>query len=423
MTTVGFIRANIEEIARDPALRIYGAMLGLLHVLSYLHWERVQPLAKILDPSIGPAICWPFFESCGHWRLLSEAGVERLLLAYYLFAVATMVLFAKRKLVPVAWGALIGLTLFKSLILFQDYRLRLNQHYMTYWMTLAFLFIPNKRRAIPFLIASFYFWAGTLKFNSGWISGAALYGKKPLGVPEFLIPASCVYVIFLELIVAFGLLVRNRWIFWCSMAQFVAFHITSWPIVQFFYPTLMLAILSIFPLARYMRDPSNPEEMPPHSVDLKRFVRGREAWGTYAIVGTFACFQMIPYIFPGDQAFTGEGRLFALHMFDAPLECKAWATVHSGTGEKLDVPLRAPFLMGRIGCDPIVYFNVAKDICNRIERDKRFGPLDVHLLTRRSGDKQYRSVIEQSDFCHSDLHYNIWRPNDWILNVPSRSSP
>jgi len=206
--------------------------------------------------------------------LLSSAGVERLLWGYCFFAFVTMALFSKRKLAPVAWCALLVLNLLKSLILFQDYRLRLNQHYMTYWVTLAFLFVPYKRRAISYLVASFYFWAGTLKFTPDWFSGAALFGRAPLGVPQSLIPASCIYVVFLELVVTFGLLIRNRWIFWCALIQFIAFHIASWPIVQFFYPTLMLSILTIFPLARYIADPAKPEAKRPLGVDLRGFFRG-----------------------------------------------------------------------------------------------------------------------------------------------------
>jgi len=411
-----YLENNFEEIRRDRSLRIYGAMMAFLHVLAFLHWELLHPLAKILDPRLGPAVCWPFFEDCYKWRVLSPSGVERVLWGYCLFAVITITLFSKRKWVPIAWWALLALNLFKSFILFQDYRLRLNQHYMTYWVTLAFLFVPHKRRVITYLVASFYFWAGTLKFTPEWVSGAALYGRAPLGVPQSLIPASCIYVIFLELIVSFGLLVRNRWIFWCSLTQFVVFHIASWPIVQFFYPMLMLSILTIFPLARFIQDPSRPEAQPPLAVDLRGFFRGKEVRGAYALVIIFGLFQIVPFVFPGDQSFTGEGRLFALHMFDAPLECVASATARDPTGRKRTLRLSVPLLPVRIRCDPVVYFSVAKNLCSRLSKRYPLATLDLHLKTRRSGEHQFRQVIDQSDFCHAGLSYDLWRPNVWILS-------
>ena len=413
-----FFRRNAEEIARDPALRFYGAILALLHVLAFLHWELVHPLAKILDPSLGPAVCWPFWEDCHAWHVFSPAQVEAILRGYLVLAIATMVLFFRPAHIPTAWWSLLILNVLKSLILFQDYRLRLNQHYMTFWVTFVFLFLPGKRQVLRYLIASFYFWAGTLKFTPDWISGIGLYGKKPLGVPESLIPASCVYVIFLELVMVFGLLVRNRWIFWGALIQFIAFHIASWPIVNFFYPTMMLAILSIFLLARYIPDPLNPEEKPPLALNFRRLVKGKEPVGVYLVVGIFGFFQFIPYAFPGDSSFTGEGRVFALHMFDAPLECNAWATLHHREGTEQEVAVFASLVPPRIICDPVVYFSLGKDLCRKIASEKQIVTMDLHLQTRRSGKKEFLTVIEQPDFCHSGLHYDIWRSNSWILRRP-----
>ena len=388
-------------------------MLGLLHVLAFLHWELTIPVVKILDPIVG--VCWPFFENCLEWRILSPAGVQTVLWCYLGLAVLTMALFIRPGLIPVAWWALLGLNLFKSLILLQDYRLRLNQHYMTYWVTLAFLFLPGKRRVLQYLVVSFYFWAGTLKFTPEWISGAALYGKRPLGIPDSLIPVSSIYVMFLELIVVFGLLVRSRWIFWISMLQIAAFHVTSWPIVTFFYPTLMFAILTIFPLARYLRDPANPDETPPLSADLKSFFLGKERRAVYTAIAAFSLFQAVPYLFPGDSSVTGEGRLFALHMFDAPLECKASVIVYDTQGGSRRFGVSAPYLSPRIQCDPAVYFSLGKGLCKRLPKQAGFSSFDLHLATRRWGEKEFHSVIDQHDFCHAGLHYDLWRPNSWIL--------
>ena len=49
---------------------------------------------------------------------------------------------------------------------------------MAFWACFVYLLIPGKRDAVRLLLVLFYFWAGTLKVNWEWISGAALY--RPL---------------------------------------------------------------------------------------------------------------------------------------------------------------------------------------------------------------------------------------------------
>jgi hypothetical protein len=87
----------------------------------------------------------------------------------------------------------------------------------------------------------------------------------------------------------------------------------------------MFALLAIFPLSRlFSADPERPS-----------FVRleGRlEARSTYALLAGFSLLQLVPYAFPGDSAITGQGRLFALHMFDAQVVCESHVTFHDVKG-------------------------------------------------------------------------------------------
>ena len=55
------------------------------------------------------------------------------------------------------------------------------------------------------MVVLFYFWAGLLKFNSEWLSGAALY-KKPWLLPTGALPLACAYVLALETVFSWGLL-------------------------------------------------------------------------------------------------------------------------------------------------------------------------------------------------------------------------
>ncbi len=115
-----------------------------------------------------------------------------------------------------------------------------------------------------------------------------------------------------------------------------------------------------------------------------------------------------------DRAVSGQSRLFALHMFDAPLECVAAATVRDETERKQTIALEVPLVPMRIRCDAIVYFSVATQLCDRLKTRDPFATLDLTLNTRRLGEPLYRQVVDQPDFCRAGLHYDLWRSNAWI---------
>ena len=77
--------------------------------------------------------------------------------------------------------------------------------------------------------------------------------------------AACAYVIVLELVVSWGLLARRAWIFWAAFAQFLLFHALSWQVVGFFYPLLMFAILTIFPVSRLVEPAGSALRFPVRS--------------------------------------------------------------------------------------------------------------------------------------------------------------
>ena len=401
-----FLRRNAEEIAADPVLRAYGCALAFVHVLTFFQWQRGGTLRRILSAG-GVPICWPFFEDCHLARVLGPAGVDGLLWGYLTVAVAALLLFTRRWTAPAGYLVLLALELVKALIIAQDYRLRLNQHYMAFFVALAFLLFPAKRRALQYLIILFYFWAGTLKLNPEWLSGASLYRRQFLWLPEALVPAACAYVVVLETILVFGLLARRPWIFWTTLAQLALFHAMSWPIVGFFYPSLMFALLTIFPLSRLF---STESERP----SFARIEGRLEPRSTYALLAGFSLLQLVPYVFPGDSAITGQGRLFALHMFDALVVCESHVTFHDAQGGTRRVRVETGRGSARVRCDPIVHFNIARALCRQGAANGRWTDLDLSLRSRRTTDPELRSVIEVEDFCRESPTYDLWRPNPWI---------
>ena len=403
---VGYFRAQIAEIERDEALRWYGVAMALLHVVTYLYWVD-QRIVTFVNAQAEP-ICWPLLPACENVRVLSAAGVALLLRAYFAAAIGTGLLFAFRRLVPWAYAGLVLVNGLKLAVMLLDYRLRMNQHYMGFFATFAYLLVPGKRDALRVLVTLFYFWAGTLKLNWEWVSGAGLYRPMwPLSGAGVIV--ACVYVVVLELGVAWGLLAQRAWIFWAAFAQFLVFHALSWQVVGFFYPLLMFAILAIFPLSRLVAPRDPPEGL------LAALYKGREVWSVYALAALFSVLQLIPYAFPGDRALTGQGRLYALHMFDARATCVGWADLHNVDGTTTRRDLRLP-LDTRIACDPIVYFNRARNLCRQRDAGRAaFEDLDLFLSARRSSESEMKRVIDTKDFCTKRERYDPFRHNAWIL--------
>jgi len=381
------MRRQADEIAADPALRAYGAALALLQVLA-AYWIQRDGKLALLVPGRG-AICWPLLPDCEWLRVLPLGALEVAASAWALSGLAVAAAFGRRGWAKRAFVGLLLLTLCEVALLALDFRLRRNQHYMALWVTGAFLLVPGKRRALPLLICGFYFWSGTLKLNWEWLSGAALYRPVWLFTGLWLVLA-CAYVIVLELVLVWGLLARRAWLFWGAFAQLVVFHIFLWPV-------LMFGILAIFPLCRLLPGPPAPSPR-----------------AAFALAALFAVFQLTPHLLPGDRVLTGEGRLFALHMFDAQVACEAWAEVRLADGGVL----RESLLRhgeARTACDPILIHGFARNLCRARDAGRvDFVDFDVHLRSRRATEAELRTVIELPDFCEVRPHYNPFWHNRWI---------
>src|SRR5438093_1549638 len=76
-----WVQKNIREIAEDPVLRIYGALLAATHVFTFQFWHGSSDLATVLGPGAEP-ICWPFWEDCWQYRFHDMAQLEMLLWGY-----------------------------------------------------------------------------------------------------------------------------------------------------------------------------------------------------------------------------------------------------------------------------------------------------------------------------------------------------
>lgn len=393
----------VDALDTDPALRLYAAALSLGNAVTGLFWLTSQPLATWLRVG-APATCWPFFPQCEATRVLSPGIITAVLVAFVIVSLVTAFGFWDGRNARRWVWILICLSVFKLVVVLQDYRLIMNQHYMLTCMTAAFLWCRDRRRVVMGLVILFYLAAGLLKVASpDWYSGAGLYGRRPLGLNPEWIPAACAYVVMLELVVVWGLLSRSsRW-FWSTIAQLYLFHVASFWVVGFFYPLLMFLLLSGLIFFRVVRPPLAN--------------RGsRRSWQFAApfTLGAFIILQLVPRLIPGDEAVTGEGRMFALSMFDAPVRCQSTFTEFSAGSSRVTRGIPVPQFQPRVACDPYVYYAAATAMCRRNETNREFDDLNIRLDTRRSGTAEFSTLVDIEGFCSRGLTYSMWRHNAWI---------
>lgn len=375
--------------SRDPALRRYGAALCVGLGLTAL-WFLSRDAHLWLHPE-KEALCWPGTSSCAQWRVFSADTWWWIFLATAVASLLVARLFRRGR--RWAWFALLGLSVLQCAIVLSDYRFRLNQHYMLAWLVAVFLFFPDRRRLLRWLFVAFYVWAGTLKLNADWLSGEALPSETFIG-DGTLLRIALAYVVVFELVVIWGLLAKQGWIFWTAYFHFLGFTLFSFTQVGFFYPLLMLTTSSIFLLDRAF-----PREAP------------RRLWPSFAVLAVFSLLQLVPFAFPGDSALTGEGRLFALHMFDARVECRSVAEVQR-QGQTIgffDLRNELPI---RTQCDPAMMLARARALCQAPgSEDLTF---NVRLDSKRATADALVPLVAINDFCNNVPEYALFSRNRWI---------
>lgn len=144
-----------------------------------------------------------------------------------------------------------------------------------------------------------------------------------------------------------------------------------------------------------------------------RLFRISKFTSTWILGVAFSALQIAPLLFPGDRVLTGEGRLFALHMFDARVTCEGMAILKKKDGTRRSVRT-APFGETRTACDPIVSWNLARNLCRALPGD--VVDLDLILRAKRTSETAFHLIVESRDFCTKRLSYSVFRHNDWIVD-------
>lgn len=401
-----YYQKQIDEISSSRALRFYGAALSAILVVTAAAWWELAP--TVFSISTLP-LCWPQFPFCNDLRSFwteTTVSVHVILIAALGLLGIGSFLSQRTRL---GYFALAAGTLLKVFVQIQDFRFMGNYHYMPYWLIAIFLLIPNKRTALPWMIVAFYISAGSLKFNQEWLSGATLL--RPSFLPLELVRPLLLYAILQECLIVFGLVAQHKWFFRFAFLNFVAFHLFSWHIVGWFYPVVMFFVLSIFPLLRRESESFfSIEEL------LKSPRKFPKMAG--ATLGLFAVINIYPHFLSGEAALTGNGRMLGLNMLDVMPTCRHNMFLRykksGGELETVEWTNALPSLATRIKCDPIVFWNLANNLCRSESENKEFVNLDMALIAKRQTDPAYRRIFAVRDFCTKGSAPNIFLPTPWV---------
>lgn len=397
-----YFQSQVQEISASKSLRWYGFFLSLTHVVTFFFWHRNSFVYQYLTKNAN-TVCWPQFPFCESLRFLSPLGAEFSFYLYLSVALFTACFFLKKKTVPWAYWLLVIINLVKLYIFFMDYRAMGNYHYMPFVVSFAYLFVRQKLFFIPLCIACFYFFAGILKIsNLDWLTGLAFPRRAqfPLFFNEDIKMTLCFYVVCLEIIGSWFLILKTRWkaVFY---AQFILFHIMSYFIVGYFYPVIMLCLFTLF-LLIYVFDEKHI------SLNLRNALPG----GLFIFL--IVAGNVLSVFIPGNAGLTGEGRLYGLNMYDAYTECDSQIflkfkskTIQESFSARREYSLR-------IHCDPYVDFNTVNKICAYYKDDPEFIDLNWSLYSKLRSDLEYQRIVNEKNVCSKKLQYFSWRKNHWI---------
>ena len=399
---VKYIQSQIEEINSYKALRWYGAFLSLVHVVTFFFWHNTAFIYQYMTKNAN-TLCWPQIPFCESLRFLSPTGVQITLFLHLCLAFQAAFLFLRKNTLVYAYWLFLLVNVIKFYLFFMDYRIMGNYHYMPFVISFAYLFIRQKLFFIPVLISSFYFFAGILKLsNFEWMTGMAFVRgvRFPLFFNEDIKMLLCFYVVCLEIIGTWFLILKTRWKA-AAYAQFILFHIMSYFIVGYFYPAVMLCVLTIFLLMYLFKEQ--------YSVLNFRNILSGLLFVILVVIG-----NTLSIFIPGDASLTGEGRYYGLNMYDANTECDSqiFLRFKNKTIQESFSAYREYSM--RIQCEPYVDFNTVNKICAYYKDDPEFIDLDWSLYSKLRSDMHFQRIVNVNNVCRGEFQYSSWRKNNWI---------
>jgi hypothetical protein len=387
---------SIEEIEFSRVLQWFFWALLFGFYVTFDNWV-LHPGLTAQAFAANKYSCWPYFQNCGIFNILSVLPYGYSQTTLYAFLLGVMFLaayLAWKKDWVLAHMAMVVLFIWEFLVVFVfSAQFSGNYDYYHVIMGLIFLFIPNKDFFLKIVFVILYFLAGTIKIHEGWILGtyfSSLTTGMPL-FPNWSIPLLTNFVIFLEICGAWVLLSSRKLLQRGAVLFFVIFHLYSTCLVAFHYPAIVMPFLLIL-FGPLFTQPEIP--------------RNRRALIGWGFVGLLFMLQFISILIPGDVKMTNEGNKFGLYMFEANHQCASQADVYKG-GIMID-RIEKESISARNRCSAYDIWFRLQQICKRDRKVERISWIFDHSV---NGGPFYR-IVDVDDACA--LEYKILGHNTWI---------
>jgi hypothetical protein len=390
---------SIAEIEDEPILQIAsgGLLLALLYGLS--SWINSGALT-IQGYQSGAFSCWPYFQECGTWHVLTSLpyGYSQTIFGSAIFALMLGVAYAmyRKDWTAVHMGLLVLWTMKVLITLVLTRSLSGNYEYYDIVLLFVLLWLPNKFLFMRLVFVLLYFLASTIKIDAGWILGT-YFTSLNTGLPIFgdtFAPVITNIVIFMQIVGAWFLLSKHTLLRRSAFTYFVLFHLYSIILVHYRYPVSALVMLIIlFGIAGYRALPT-------------RWFTKQNTAGLLLLT-TLLCIQLFPIlIIEGSQKFTLEGNMYGLYMFEANHQCRSSTVAHLDDGTSVSGERESENARNR--CDPYSYWFLLKQLCLRDPDISRIEWTFDHSI---NGGPFYR-IVDTQDVC--ELDYEPFSHNEWI---------
>ncbi len=359
---------------------------GLLfaHLITAIYWFKDKNWMKFSTENYRIA-CYPVFKNCYEVVFENLFLVQSVFVLYLIlsFMGLIVVVLDKKKVYLLIF---FFLTFLKLCLLLSRYNLMGNYHTMHLSLCAVTILSFASNSYYRLALALQYVFAGLIKLNIEWMSGASLVSYSHYLIKGFWHSLSLAYVPTLELILIWGLLSKNVILRRITLLQLIIFHLYSILIVGFYYPLIMTGLLI----------PIIFQEFTEQKNEI-RFVTNLHLKNLAPILFILLMifWNISSKFYPIDQAMDGNVRYLSLNMLDAKLRCQHSLIEEKpdGTIVALNIPKLATYL--RIHCDALVFESFLKRLCIQNPKSRFM----FYLESSRTTDKNYSLVRNYKNVC------------------------
>lgn len=386
-----------KEFENNQVLPLSLGALIFGYFLVFYQWAGQSIITIDAYNHLESFICPPYFQSCGSLYFLRvlPQGYSQSFLYMLLFTAlfwAVYLLFKKRWfeaqliLIPVfLWHT-------ANVFIFTD-NYSGNYEYYQFVFGVILLFLPHKLFFLKLSVVFFYIMSTVAKIHPAWIEGAYFTNMRiglPL-FPDWSIPFLTNFVMVMEMIGAWFLMSKNKFLQRTVLVFFVVFHLYSGVLVLYRYPATVLPMVLILfgPLYRYSPVPFT-----------------KRAIISWVFVLSVFMIQFSPKLIYGDEKLTLEGNKYGLYMFESNHQCISEVAIQykNGRTDHRVVTKNS----ARYRCAPYSVWFHYNQVCERSPEIESIAWTLDHSI---NGDPFLR-IVDTENVC--SLEYKAFSHNQWI---------